>query len=307
MIVDAHAHIFSKVSGLVATGPARGLGYGRAAFGSQEVQLLPPFNRKTTYTAEMLLAHMDWAGVDKAVLLQGTAYGDCNRYVLVALGRYPERLVGAAFLDPWDADWRNVFAMICASPAFRAVKLECSEATGLCGIHPEARLDAPGLAWLWDELERRRLVLVLDLGVVGSRSYQTHAVRAIANAHPDLRIVIAHLGQPNPAVEADPKRWSLWQEQIDLGLLPNVWFDNAALLTYLPGEDYPYPGAERYMRLAIERIGPARVMWGSDQPGLLGHATYPQLVRLARLHTRFLPSHEQAMVLGENAAQVFGC
>jgi len=164
----------------------------------------------------------------------------------------------------------------------------------------------PGVAWLWDELAQRRWVLVLDLGAVGSRSYQTGAVRAIAEAHPDLKIVIAHLAQPTPAAEADPRLWCLWLEQIELGQLPNVWFDMASLPAYLSNEGYPFPSAERYLRLAVDRIGPARVMWGSDLPGLLAHATYLQLVKLARLHTQFLSPHEQAMVLGGNASQVYG-
>jgi len=41
------------------------------------------------------------------------------------------------------------------------------------------------------------------LGAVASRSYQTDAVRTISKKHPNLRIVVAHLGQPNPMVEAD--------------------------------------------------------------------------------------------------------
>jgi predicted TIM-barrel fold metal-dependent hydrolase len=314
MIVDAHAHIFLEMRGLIAAGPTRGLGYGRIAIGDEEVQFLPPLGEKTAHTAEMLLAHMDWAGVDKAVLLQGPFYGECNGYVLEAVSRYPDRFIGAAYFDPWAPDSRQAFEAIGAS-SFRAVKLECSEATGLCGLHPEARLDTPGIAWLWDELERQRLVLVLDLGAVGSRSYQTGAVRAIAEAHPDLKIVIAHLAQPTPAAEADPGLWHLWLEQIELGKLPNVWFDTASLPAYLSHEGYPFPSAERYLRLAIDRISPARVMWGSDLPGLLAYATYPQLVKLARLpvlavrpgHTQFLSPHEQAMVLGGNASQVYGC
>jgi len=47
-------------------------------------------------------------------------------------------------------------------------------------------------------------------------------------------------------------------------------------------------------------------MWGSDQPGLLGVLNYPQLLRLGRLHTQFMTPREQAMVLGENAARVYG-
>ena len=84
---------------------------------------------------------------------------------------------------------------------------------------------------------------VLDLGAVASRSYQTDAVHIIA--HPNLRIVVAHLGQPNPMVETDRPRQ-----------VKNVWLDNAALPAYLSNEGYPYPGAARYIRIAIGRIGP---------------------------------------------------
>ena len=305
-IIDAHAHIFPEVRGAIGDGLTRGLGYGRIAVGETEIQLLPPYGEKTVFTAEMMLTNMDWAGVDKAVLLQGPFYGECNRYVLDALTRYPSRLIGAAYLDAWGEASREAFEQIMKASRFRALKLECSEATGLCSIHPGARLDAPDIAWLWTEIERAGLVLVLDLGAVGSRSYQTSAVRTIAEKHPDLRIVIAHLGQPRPTAEADTGHWHLWEEQIDLGLLPNVWFDNAALPAYLADEGYPYPSAERYMRLVLERIGPAKVMWGTDQPGLLAHANYPQLLELAALHTPFLSVRDRAMFLGGNALHVYG-
>jgi L-fuconolactonase len=175
----------------------------------------------------------------------------------------------------------------------------------LCGLYPQARLDDPEIAWLWAKLEQRGLVLVLDLGAVGSRSYQTGAVRRIAKTHPALKIVIAHLGQPTPTAETDATRWQLWRDQITLGCLPNVWFDTAALPAYLPNETFPYPSAERYLHLALEIIGPAKIMWGTDLPGLLGQATYRQLLQLVKLHTRTLSLQEQAMVLGENALRVF--
>ena len=305
MIIDAHSHIFPEVRGATGAGPSRGLGYGRIAVGAEETQLLPPYNKTTVFTPEMLIANMDWAGVDKAVLLQGPFYGECNSYVLEALNRYTDRLVGAAYFDPWGQNNRKELENLIASSGFRVVKLECSEATGLCGLHPNAMLDMPDIAWLWDTLERRGLVLTLDLGAIDSRSYQTDAVRAIAEGYPDLRIVIAHLGQPNPSMEADVERWDLWLEQIDLGQLPNVWFDTAALPAYLPDEDFPYPTAERYLHLAVERIGSSKILWGTDLPGLLRHLNYPQLVKLAKLHTQSLSSNERAMILGENAMRVY--
>ena len=285
MIIDAHSHIFPEVRGATGRGPTRGLGYGRIAVGDEETQLFPPYNQTTVFTPEMLIANMDWAGVDKAVLLQGPFYGEYNSYVLEALNRYPYRLVGAAYFDPWGTNNRQEFEHLMASSGFRVVKLECSEAPGLCGLYPNARLDMHDIAWLWNVLEWRGLVLTLDLGAIGSRSYQTDAVRAIAEGHPDLRIVIAHLGQPNPSAETEVERWRLWLEQINLGQLPNVWFDTAALPAYLLDEDFPYPTAERYLHLALERIGPSKILWGTDLPGLLRPLNDPQLVRLAKLHT----------------------
>ena len=278
--------------------------------GREERQVTPPFGKGLGYSPETLLANLEWAGVDRAVLLQGPFYGECNGYVSEALLRYPYRLVGAAYFDPWMESNRSTFDELLGlggqDAPFHAVKLECSVPTGLCGIHPQARLDEVDLAWLWQELERRELVLVLDLGGVGSRSYQTAAVRAIAERHPQLKVVVAHLGQPTPAAEADSDLWRQWQEQIDLGRLPNVWFDCASLIAYVQEEGYPFATVERYLRLAIERIGAHKVMWGSDQPGTLVHATYRQYAALAKMHTGFLGARDQALVLGENAMEVYG-
>ncbi len=298
MIVDAHAHIFPVVDGRVGQGATSGLGYGRIAVGEETRQLLPPYNAETIFTPEMLVANMDWAGVDLAVLLQGPFYGSCNQYVLEALEKYPDRLRGTAYFDPWASDSQVRFQMIAARTGFCGIKLECSVATGFCGIYPQARLDAPELNWLWKALEKRNWVLTLDLGAVGSRSYQTEAVRRIAEQHPGLKVVIVHLGQPRPEAEAKPSLWRLWLEQIELGRLPNVWFDTSALPAYLPDESYPFPTAGRYLRTVLERIGPARIMWGTDQPGLLSRASYPQLVDMARSQTDFLTVREQTIGIG---------
>ena len=305
MILDAHAHVFPQIHGLTGTGPTRDMGYGRVAQGSKITQLLPPYFEKTIFTYEMLIANMDWAGVDKAILLQGPFYGDCNPYVMEAIRHYPDRFVGAAFCDPWAPTGQNDLLTTLDTSTFKAVKMECSEAAGLCGLHPEAELTSPGINWLWKELLKRDMVVVFDLGAVGSRSYQTSSVFALAKMYPDLKMVIAHLAQLRPQVESNPELMRLWMEQIDLGRLPNVWFDNAALPAYLPQEDFPFPTAGRYLQMAVDHIGPSKILWGTDVPGLLTSASYPQLVKMAKLHSGFLSPDEQAMVLYKNAFLVY--
>jgi predicted TIM-barrel fold metal-dependent hydrolase len=309
-LVDAHAHLIPVVQGRVAAGEVRDLGYGRISFGPDSLQLMPPLQAETTFTAEMLMAGMDWAGVDAAVVLQGTYYGPCNDYARAAISRYAGRLAGMAWLDPWagiPGDAQAEFARIFETPGFRGVKVEFSVSHGLSGLHPGVLLDGPEVEWLWDALERRGLALTLDLGGIATASYQTDAVRAVAEHHPGLTVVIAHLGIPTHRAESDPNQWREWEAQIDLGRLPNVWFDTAALPIFLRGDEaYPFPSVRRYLQMAVERIGAVKVMWGTDVPGLLVVATQLQLAELAVLHSDFLSPSEQAAYLAGNAAQVYG-
>ena len=305
MIVDAHAHIFRVVNGINRDGPTKGLGYGAVAVGGRRVEVIPPLCEETTHTPEMLMRHMDIAGVDKAVLLQGPFYGECNQYVREAVRRCPDRFLGFAYIDPWHREARAALQEISATPEFMGVKIEFSEATGLSGIHPGVRLDDPGVEWLWEELERAGMVAVVDLGAVGAASYQTDSMRRIAENRPHLTIVVAHLGQPTPTAESDPKSWRRWTEQIELGFLPNVYFDTASLPAYVAAEGYPFPTAGRYMAEAVCRIGSRKIMWGTDIPALLQHATYAQLLRAACSHLERLSASDRAAVLGGNAMRVF--
>ena len=307
MLIDAHAHIFPSVNGHIGEGKTRSIGFGRMQVGDGHIaRVLPPDAKQTTYPPEVLIQYMDWAGVEKTVLLQGTFYGECNRYVAKAIRRWPDRLLGQAFLDPWESGARQMFDEAVGELRFRGIKLELSEATGLSGLHPDLRLDGSDVAWLWKEMAHRDLLLTLDLGAIGSRSYQTDAVRQIIEQHPDLRIVIAHLCQPNPAAEQDKALWALWQEQVALACNPNVYMDTAALPAYLQDEGYPFPSARRYIQNAIKITGPDKILWGTDIPGLLTVATYRQLVRAAYEHTDFLSTGDQAKVLGGNAMKIYG-
>jgi hypothetical protein len=304
-MIDAHSHVFRRIHGRIAGGPTRGAGLGRMAVGdSQVLQLMPPLSESSQHTTEMLLINLDWAGVDGAVLLQGTFYGECDDYVAEAVQAHPDRLVGALWCDPWREGFRRTFEERTEGGDFRIGKIEFSTGTGLCGVHPGARLDDEEVAWLWPALEGRDMTLTLDLGPPTDPAYQTEAVRAIAERHEGLRVVVAHLCHPRP--DEDENDRSRREAQLALGELPNVWFDGASFPAFLAGqEDFPFPTAAAWLREGIDRVGAKKIMWGTDQPGLLGHLTYPQLARLAQLHTAHLSDGERELVLGETALRVY--
>lgn len=308
MIIDAHAHTFSQVNGLIAAGPTRSIGYGQVQVGDgQIIRLVPPLNPMTTFPPEILLKHMDWAGVDKAVLLQGSFYGEANSYVWQAVKQWPDRFIGAAFIDPRASNARQTFRQVIEEFGFRIIKFEMSETAGFVGLYPDLRIDEePFLVWLYEQVERLGLVVTLDLGSVGSQSYQTEAIKTILQRHPRLKIVIPHLAQPPISQRSDPKLDQLWQEQIMLGQHPNVWLDLSALPAYASAiEDYPYPTALQYLHRAVGLIGADKIMWGTDAPGLLSHASYPQLLNFVARHCDFLSQDDLKKILGRNAWQVY--
>lgn len=303
-IIDAHAHVFDRVRGRIATGPISGGDYGRVLAGGQMLQLLPPMARQVQFLPAALIASMDWAGVNGAVLLQGPFYGPHNAFTLRAALQHPGRLTAAAFFDPWDGRGRTGLRRL-IDRGFRIVKLELSVASGLLGLHPGKRLDDEEISWLWADLEALSCAVVLDLGAVGTESYQTDAVDRIARLHRNLRVVIAHLAQPRPNLVGSRRLHAAWLAQIRLGRYDNIWFDTSALPYYFSNaEVYPYVSAGRYLRLALKELGPEKLMWGTDVPALLGCLNYKQMVELVMGQLQHLSKSDQSKVLGENAARV---
>ncbi|MCY3977333.1 MAG: amidohydrolase family protein [Chloroflexi bacterium] len=306
MIIDAHAHIMTSVRGETARGPTRSLPWGKVRWGEETIQLLPPFNERTSFPAEALLAQMDWAGVERAALLQGPFYGEANAYVASAVARFSDRFIGAFAPDPLAPDVKGQFKQCVEEYGLRIVKFELTEPTGLTGLYPDLRIDAPEFEWIYESAQREGLIITFDLGKIGSRAYQTEAVANIATRYPGLTIVIAHLAQPPIGESQDAELNEKWRRQILLGRKPNIYFDLSALPAYSPDYDeYPYPPAQDYIRRATELIGAEKIMWGTDAPGLLMSGSYRQLLNYVRLHCDFLTEEEMAGLLGLNALRVY--
>ena len=69
--------------------------------------------------------------------------------------------------------------------------------------------------------------------------------------------------------------------------------------------EYPYAEAQPYIRAYYERIGPDRLIWGSDLPNVERHCTYEQSLGHLSRHCDFiLPAH-MAKITGENTRSLF--
>ena len=64
-------------------------------------QLMPPSIADMDYDADSLIAEMDYAGVDMAMLHRTAYLGIGNDFVANCVRQYPDRLQGLAFIEPW--------------------------------------------------------------------------------------------------------------------------------------------------------------------------------------------------------------
>ena len=81
----------------------------------------------------------------------------------------------------------------------------------------------------------------------------------------------------------------------------------AELLFPAKEPDYPYPTGQRQLRHLRDRVGAEKLLWGSDSPfGTATWCTYRQSLDFIRLHCDFLSADEKDLILGGNAARLFG-
>jgi predicted TIM-barrel fold metal-dependent hydrolase len=264
-------------------------------------RLLPPALENTNFPAEILLEYMAASGVEKAVLMQGPLYGDMNDYYAEVLRRWPDRFLGVALVDPVEKEAQPLLERLIHTQGFKAVKLEMTDSLGLCSRYPDFRLTEPRFAGLWDMMYQAKLSITLDLGLTTDRSYQTNELRELIQRYPDVRWIIAHLGQPKSRMLRDPALKAPWREQVLLARHANVWLDLSALPYHLPEGDYPFPSIDSFVGEAVGLVGAERLLWGTDAPGMLWMLTYQQMLDVIRLHCRSLNDEERRLILGENA------
>ncbi|MFA6784475.1 MAG: amidohydrolase family protein [Sphaerochaeta sp.] len=271
-IIDAHVHAFSQVCGFGADGELRAIGNGQARWSTGEIiNLMPPNLGDTSFPIESLLSLMDENQVEKAVLLQGGFLGFANDYIYESITKYPMRLTGSATFDPWCRNAQKILNNLLHTLHFRLFKFEMSTGCGIMGNHETFPLDHPVLMNFYAQIAEKQGVLIFDLGSPGDGSNQPKAIRQIAERFPKMEIVICHLMSPRRN----------HRTELETGLLlmkkENIHFDLSALHWKVRPEQYPYPTAQAFTRLAKDLVGSEHLMWGSDAPSTLCQDSYEHL------------------------------
>ena len=276
-LIDAHVHI-TPAGALGGKNPrfdTETLPYGYLRMGDGGFQTMPCYLHDSQFTDDTLVHMMDVYGVEKAVILQ-SLMAPQNARVAAAVQQYPGRLYGAMVLEPrpgWQAELAHWYSL-----GMRAIKFEMRAYTHPA-CYPQARYDDPQMTAIFDEAERRGMTVTIDPAPANFPVYQPEAFARAVRSHPDLRFVLCHLGYPSPL--QDPETLPRWRAMIEAACEPNCWVDVSALPDLFDAaEDWPYPTALALLNEVKARCGADKLIWGSDIPGTLNRATYPQMINM---------------------------
>lgn len=199
-----------------------------------------------------MLSVMDDLGIRAALLVATSHYGWDNSYSLEAASRHPARFAVVGRLDPAAPDVTDQVEAWRAQPGAAGLRLLIMNA----GQRDQLR------AGCFDLFLRaaQRCGLPMSIFPPG----HLPEVAAIAVAHPELQVIVDHLGMAQPPLmEPDDPPLRNLPHLLALARHPNV----AVKLTAVPvlsQEPFPYKDLGPVVRQLIDAFGPERLMWGTD-------------------------------------------
>ena len=301
MIIDAHAHLWMRQNTVVDGKPIRTLSPNgsRSNFMGQEVQMLPPFMIDGQNSAEIFLSNMDYAQVGGAVIVQEIIDGMQNEYLLEVQQRHPQRFFcyGMPELRKDQRRARGLMDPLSQTQQMLEIGFRGISLPGHRYFAPGSgiELNSPEMMEVYKCLEDNNAYLSMCLY---DGDYHISQMEEVIAECPRLKIVIGHFGMVTVPG---------WQEQIRLARHPNVYVESGGITWLFNAEFYPFRGAVRAIREAIDLVGPDKLMWGSDYPRTITAITYRMSYDfIVKDPDHLLTADEKRLFLGENARQLYG-
>ena len=230
---------------------------------------------------------------------------DAHYHYAEAAARYPGRFIPLAQI--WEPE---------ADDAGRLSRLrEGFDELGMRGLYfsveplsvmqADRSLNHPAFDALWRLVEERALPVFwfLDdraLDRVGLFMRRVAELDEWTRRRPDVPCVMTHGLVPAAIIH----RIGVPEELLRVLERPQV---HAELLMPAKWPDYPYPEGRKLLRELRDRVGAESLLWGSDSPyGMSQWCTCRQSLDFIRVHCDFLSAAEKALILGGNAARLFG-
>jgi predicted TIM-barrel fold metal-dependent hydrolase len=239
------------------------------------------------------LAALESAGVDGAVLVQTVPQGYDNSFLLAAAAAAPGMFGVVGVVDPASAGVAEAVGAWARAPFALGLRI-----VALSGERV-ARLQRGGYEALLTAAER------CGVPVFAYAPGNLEALELAAEKHPELVLVLDHLGLPQPPVlvsGGDP--WGDFEQVLRLARLPNV----ALKLSGMPNVSRSaFPFADLWPRVhrQLDAYGAGRLMWGTDITRAGAHHDYDEAVAWLR-ESEEIGEVERTEILGRALRRLCG-
>ncbi|MYB43164.1 MAG: amidohydrolase [Chloroflexi bacterium] len=240
-----------------------------------------------------MVAAMDAVGVDGALLVSPhRMYRFDGSYALEVYAQHPGRFGLIKPIDPAASDVGGEVARWAANPGVVGARMM------LTHLEPDATADHPGL----NQILAAGAANDIPINVMCWRNLDL--VTELARRHPNTRVVIDHLGIPQPFQPPRPEEpFEDLPAVLDMAELDNVAVKVSGACT-LSREPFPYEDIWEPLGQIFRAFGFERCMWGTDWTRAVEFLTYEQGVEAFRV-TDQLTESERAALMGGSLAQIY--
>jgi len=240
-------------------------------------------------TGEQLIAEMQEAGVDAAVIQPPAWDPTSNEVAVEAARRHPDRYAILGWFPLDDPEGPTRVEHWTGRPGMLGLRFTFPSA------REEAWLTDGSLDWLWPAVEETGMPLSLAAGNF------LPLVGRIAERHPALRLSIDHLGMP--LRQKDDAALANLPDVLALANYPNV----AVKASAAPGastQPYPFRNIHDYLRAVYDAFGPRRMFWGTDITRM--PCSWRECVTMFTEELDWLPEADKELVMGRALCEWIG-
>ena len=281
MIVDAHVHIWAPYCA-ERPWPNPAAAKPHTAY---------PGVSERGMTKQMLIAAMDGAGVDRAILIPPSWEGHYNDLALDAVNCFPDRfaIMGRIFLErPMSDDqfilWRQQQGILGVRCIFHSQRYQQLLRDG-------------GFDWFWPMAERHQVPVTLMLP--GMESAWVF-IQQLLEKYPTLKLSLDHLNIQRADAEHIALQIKHW---CALAKYENFAVKTSAVPSWSQ-EPYPFRDTHDYLQQVFDAFGPQRMFWGSDFTRL--EVSYRSAVRQFVEDINWLSNSDVEWVMGRGICNWLG-
>ena len=241
----------------------------------------PAHRQITSFSADDLLKEMDESGINAAVIHPPGWDPDSNELAVEAARQHPDRL---SILGNFPLD----------RPESRALVDGWKQRPGMLGLRFSFQgpsqlswMNDGTMDWLWPAVGRAGIPVAL------MASENLSAVGQIAERHPDVRLIVDHLGRTRGA--KDEAGFANLPELLALGKYPNVAIKATGAPSYSSAL-YPFTNIHGYLHQIYDAFGPERMFWGTDITRM--PCSWQQCVTLFTEELSWLSEPDKELIMG---------